>query len=494
MPIQARTEFAAALNQIASEKGVDVSVIVDAIEQAALAAYRKDLTLRGEPIPEDFESLTAKIDPASGEISIMRGDENVTPPGFARIAAQTAKQVIAQRLHEAEKGAIMDEYEQKVGTVISGAIQRQEGNTYFVDLGRAEGVMPPPEQTRGEFYSPNQRMKFFIKEIRESGRGPEVIVSRADAGLIKGLFATEVPEIQSGAVEIKALAREAGGRTKIAAISTQDGVDPVGSLVGQKGVRVQAVINELGDEKIDIVSYSDDPARFIAAALSPAKDVMVTLNEEEKTAKVTIPESQLSLAIGKGGQNVRLAAKLTGWKIDIEGSGEGVTEDEKREINEAVGKENSQTDKIESKEEGTSEEEVQVSEDGGGAAPVSDDSGAPADDSTASDDSTVVTDDAVSEEPQDDNKESEAAVEEEKHEVEEEIKEEAAKAAENAGSAGEAQKVEEAEKTLVEAVESENPEEEKEKVEEVVEAPIGEDALSGDIASNEAGEQDEKPE
>ncbi len=321
MPLQARTEFAAAINQIASEKGVDTQVIIDAIEQAALAAYRKDLSFRNEPIPDDFEELTAKIDPSSGEIGIYRKDENITPPGFARIAAQTAKQVIAQKLHEAEKGAIIDEYAQKVGTVVSGQIQRQEGNMYFVDLGRAEGVMPPPEQTRGEFYSLTQRSKFLIKEIRTSGRGPEVVVSRSDPGLVKGLFGMEVPEIVSGAVEVKEIAREAGGRTKIAVISTQDGVDPVGALVGQKGVRVQAVINELGEEKIDVILHSEDPARFIAAALSPAKDVVVELNEEEKVAKVQIPEEQLSLAIGKGGQNVRLAAKLTGWKIDIQGTG-----------------------------------------------------------------------------------------------------------------------------------------------------------------------------
>ncbi len=322
MPIQARTEFAAAINQIASEKGVEVELILDAIKQAALAAYRKDLSFRNEAIPDDFESLEAKLDPISGEITIYRGEVNITPPGFARIAAQTAKQVITQKLHEAEKGAIFEEYEQKVGTVISGAIQRQDGNAYYVDLGRAEGLLPAQEQVRNEFYSPNQRMKFLIKEIREGGRGPEVVVSRADAALVKGLFAMEVPEIQSGVVEIKEIAREAGGRTKVAVVSSQDGVDPVGSLVGQKGIRVQAVINELGDEKIDIIPYSTDIARFIAAALSPAKDVVINLNEKEKVAKVTIPESQLSLAIGKGGQNVRLAAKLTGWKIDIEGSGE----------------------------------------------------------------------------------------------------------------------------------------------------------------------------
>ncbi len=324
MPIQARTEFAAALNQLASEKGVDVNIVIEAIQQAALAAYRKDLSLRGEEIPEDFDSLTAEIDPVTGEISILRGKDNITPPGFARIAAQTAKQVIMQRLHEAEKSAVIEEYEQKVGTIISGTVQRQEGSMYFVDLGRAEGVFPVPEQTRDEYYHSGQRLKFYIKELREGRRGLEVVVSRSDANLVKGLFALEVPEIQAGTVVIKEIAREAGSRTKVAAISTQEGVDPVGSLVGQKGVRVQAVMNELGEERIDIIAYSEDPARFIAASLSPAKEVQVTLSKdgEEKVAKVKVPTSQLSLAIGRGGQNVRLAARLSGWKIDIEGTGE----------------------------------------------------------------------------------------------------------------------------------------------------------------------------
>lgn len=322
MAIQARTEFAAAINQIASEKGVGTEVILDAIRQAALAAYRKDLSYRNEPIPDDFEELEAKLNSATGEIGIYRAEKNITPPGFARIAAQTAKQVMAQKLHEAEKGAIFEEYQEKIGTIISGSIQRQEGSTYFIDLGRVEGAMPPSEQVRDEYYGQNQRMKFYIKEIRESARGPEVVVSRSDAGLVKGLFALEVPEIQSGAVEIKVIAREAGGRSKVAVVSNQDGVDPVGSLVGQKGVRVQAVINELGEEKIDIVLYSDDLLKFIAAALSPAKDVQIELKEDEQVAKVKVPDSQLSLAIGKGGQNVRLAAKLTSWKIDIEGMGE----------------------------------------------------------------------------------------------------------------------------------------------------------------------------
>ena len=329
---QARTEFAAALNQIASEKGLDVSVVLDAIRIAALAAYKKDLMLRSEPVPEDFEEFTSQVDPVTGEISIFNGDKNVTPPGFARIAASIAKQVITQRLNEAERGTILAEYESKVGTVISGTVQRQEGNTFFVDLGRAEGVLPPSEQVHTEMYHQNQRLKFLVKEIREGGRGSEVVVSRSDPNLVKALFALEVPEIQSGAVEIKVIAREAGSRTKIAAISTQDGVDPVGSLVGQKGVRVQAVISELGEEKIDIISFSDDPARFIAQALSPAKDIQVRLNEEDKVATVTVPQSQLSLAIGKGGQNVRLAAKLTGWKIDIEGAEEPEAAEEPKEV------------------------------------------------------------------------------------------------------------------------------------------------------------------
>jgi len=325
---QARTEFAAALNQIASEKGVDPAIVLDAIRQAALAAYKKDLTLRNEAVPDDIDDFTAEVDQVTGSISIYDGKKEVTPPGFARIAASIAKQVIMQRLYEAEKGAILAEYETKVGTVISGSIQRQEGNTYFIDLGRAEGVLPPQEQVRDEIYSPHQRLKFYIKEIREGRSGPEVVLSRSDAELVKGLFALEVPEIQAGSVEIKVIAREAGARTKVAAISNQEGVDAVGSLVGQKGVRVQAVMQELGDEKIDIIAYSEDPARFIAAALSPAKNVLVDLDKENMVAKVKIPESQLSLAIGKGGQNVRLAAKLTGWKIDIEGSEEPELEGE----------------------------------------------------------------------------------------------------------------------------------------------------------------------
>lgn len=421
---QARTEFAAALNQIASEKGVDAEVVLDAIRMAALAAYKKDLMLRSEPIPEDFEEFTSEVNPISGEISIFHGKENVTPPGFARIAASIAKQVIMQRLNEAERGTILAEYESKIGTVISGTVQRQEGNTFFVDLGRAEGVLPPSEQVHTEIYHQNQRLKFFVKEIREGGRGSEVIVSRSDPNLVKALFSLEVPEIQSGAVEIKIIAREAGSRTKIAASSKEEGIDPVGSMVGQKGVRVQAVISELGEEKIDIISYSGDPARFIAAALSPAKEIQVRLNEADKIATVTVPTSQLSLAIGKGGQNVRLAAKLTGWKIDIEGAEE--PEASKEELVRS-----DESEKVETEGTGEQKEQVQAG---------------------------AVT-------PANDNK---ATEEINKKQAKEAIEKEVSEAEENATTTEESKAAEEAGETLEKAVDKENPQQEKQQLEEVI--------------------------
>ncbi len=437
---QARTEFAAALNQIASEKGVDVEVVLDAIRQAALAAYKKDLMLRNEVIPDNFEEFTSKVDPASGEISIFDGDKNITPPGFARIAASIAKQVIMQKLNEAERGAILSEYENKIGTVISGAIQRQEGNTFFVDLGRAEGVLPPSEQVHAEMYHQNQRLKFLVKEIREGGRGSEVVVSRSDPNLVKAVFALEVPEIQSAAVEIRAIAREAGSRTKLAAISTQDGVDPVGSLVGQKGVRVQAVMGELGDEKIDIISYSDDPARFVAAALSPAKDIQVQLDEENKVATVTVPQSQLSLAIGKGGQNVRLAAKLTGWKIDIVGAEEPEVEGEveKSEPVDSADEKGKKEPKTEEKavgEEAATEGTGEKKEEPQSGTPVSDD---------------------------------QVQIEETKEEAKEQIEQEVKVAEENAVTDVEKKTAEEAGEVLEKAVDEENVEQEKEQLEEAI--------------------------
>lgn len=317
-----RTEFASALNQAASERGIEVEEILSIMHEAIKAAYRKDFG--GE-----LEDLEVTLDPTSGEAKVLEKGKDVTPLGFGRIAAQTAKQVLLQRIREAEKTAILTEFEKRVGTIINGMIQRIEGPNMVVDLGKTEGIMPQSEASQGENYRLNQRLKFFIVGIKEGPRGQDIIVSRANKGLVEGLFKLEVPEIGSGIVEVKAVAREAGIRSKVAVSSKQVGVDPVGSCVGQKGVRVQAVIAELGNEKIDVIQYSDETPKFISAALSPAKVDGVKLDEAEKTAHVAVPEDQLSLAIGKDGQNVRLAAKLTGWRIDIQGANLTAVKEEK---------------------------------------------------------------------------------------------------------------------------------------------------------------------
>lgn len=322
-----RTEFAAALAQVAAERGIDISAVLDSIKAAILSAYRKDYGVK-----EEWE-YEVEVDPSSGESRIFawpEGEpekkEDVTPAGFGRIAAQQAKQIIIQKIREAEKTSILEEYEHRIGTLVNGMILRFEGDNILVDLGKGEALMPPQEQNRGESYRLNMRLTFYLEGIRETMKGRQIIASRSHPGLVEGLFRREVPECASGAVEIRAIAREAGARTKIAVASTQSGVDPVGSCVGQKGVRVQAVISELNGEKIDIIQYSDDPEKFILSALAPAENLEVQLDEEKKAAVVKAPEDQLSLAIGKGGQNVRLAIKLTGWRIDIEGKESGLVE------------------------------------------------------------------------------------------------------------------------------------------------------------------------
>src|SRR3989338_2976281 len=279
MPAIVRSEFALALNQVATERGIDPDIVLDTIKAAILAAYRKDYGT------EEIEELEITIDPQSGEAKVFKDKKDITPAGFGRIAAQTAKQVILQRIREAEKKAIIADYTTKVGTIVNGMILRFDGPNIIVDIGRAEGVMPPSEQIPNEKYRLNQRLTFYIESIRQTTRGNEIIVSRAHKGLVSNLFKREVPEVNNNSVEIKEIAREPGNRTKIAVSSTQPGVDPVGSCVGQKGVRVQAVINELGGlEKIDIIQWNDDPKLFIASALAPAKDIEIILNEKKKTA------------------------------------------------------------------------------------------------------------------------------------------------------------------------------------------------------------------
>ena len=328
-----RTEFAQALKAIAMERGLDPEVILETIKQAIIAAYKKDAKERGEePDSFDYEVI---LNPTNGEARVLAWDliepdengevdltgvekKDVTPPGFGRIAAQTAKQVIHQKIREAEKGAIMGEYTERVGSLVTGMILRFEGSDVRVDLGKTEGIMPAIERVPNERLNSNQRMSFLLKDIIETLRGKQIILSRAESLFVQKLFEREVPEISGGSVIVNGIAREPGVRTKIAVSSGQSGVDPVGSCVGQRGVRVQSVTNELGGERVDIVMYNDDPAEYIKAALSPAEGLTVTLNKKEATAKVKAPEDQLSLAIGRDGQNARLASKLTNWKIDIE--------------------------------------------------------------------------------------------------------------------------------------------------------------------------------
>lgn len=327
MPAQVRSEFLLALNQVASERNISLEAIIATIEDALLMAFRKDRSLAGEIVT--IEEFAAKINPDTGEAHIFKKNEDgsfgadVTPPGFGRIAAQTAGQVLRQRIREAEKKAVIEDFQSRIGTIANGMVLRFDGSNIIVDISKAEAVMPPNEQNPMEQYRLNQRLTFYIEGVRESARGQEVIVSRAHKNLVIELFRREVPEVQSGAVEIKLLAREAGGRTKLAVRSLQSGVDPVGACVGQKGVRVQAVITELGgSEKVDIVQYTDNMATLIASALAPAKDIEVITNDSSQSAIAIVPDDQLSLAIGREGQNVRLAAKLTGWKIDIKGKTE----------------------------------------------------------------------------------------------------------------------------------------------------------------------------
>ncbi len=323
-----RTEFAQALKAITTERGLDPDVILETIRQAYVAAYKRDAREGG--IEVDELEYDAEIDKVTGEAKILAWDpekpeekKDVTPPGFGRIAAQTAKQVIHQKIREAEKGVVMDEFESRVGSLISGIVLRFDGPNVRVDLGRTEGIMPAIERIPTERLNPGQRLTFFLKEIEDTPRGKQVVLSRADRAFVERIFAREVPEVASGSVEIKGIAREPGIRTKIAVYSSQSGVDPVGSCVGQKGVRVQAVTNELGGERIDIVPFSEDEREFIKATMSPVEVIDMKFNEAEKSVVLTVPEEQLSLAIGKDGQNARLASKLTGWKIEVQGNGEG---------------------------------------------------------------------------------------------------------------------------------------------------------------------------
>ncbi|MGD8374273.1 MAG: transcription termination factor NusA [Candidatus Woesebacteria bacterium] len=336
-------QLALALKQIADEKNLPEDMVHEIIEQAIAAAYRRDFGDRDQEV-------RAEMNPRTGEVSVyvtkevvkevieptfeisledakkinpeieLDGEVEVVdhPKTFGRVAAQTAKQVILQKLREAEREVVMEEFEDKIGTVIVGAVQRVEPRVVRVEIGKAVGIIPLSEQIPGEYYTVGSRVRVYLKDVERGNRGPQLILSRANEAFIEYLFRQEVPEMENGAVEIKAIAREAGKRTKLAVLSTVPGVDPVGTFVGGHGTRVQAVMNEIGDqEKIDIITYSDDIKQFITNALSPAAVLKIEIDEDAKHAKVSVAEDQLSIAIGRGGQNVRLASQLVGYELDI---------------------------------------------------------------------------------------------------------------------------------------------------------------------------------
>jgi transcription termination/antitermination protein NusA len=386
-------DFGSAISALCEEKGISKDKVIETIEAALSAAYKKDYGKRGQNIRAEFDEVSGgakfylvkevvdetmrefveeeqndaeggtqkhaeesrndaeeerlprfnserdltleeareiKKDAKAGDIIEA---ELETKSDYGRVAAQTAKQVIIQRIREAERDAMYDEYKEKEGEVVSGVVQRVEGRSVFVDLGKSIGALFPTDQIERENYRVGQRIKVYIAKVDAGSKGPGITLSRTHPEMVRKMFELEVPEIFAGTVEIKSIAREAGERTKIAVSSTEEGIDPIGSCVGQKGTRVQAVIDELSGEKIDIILWNDDISKFISASLSPAKVLRVDINEGEKAAVVVVPEDQLSLAIGKRGQNVRLAAKLTGWKIDISGTGVETQNDKEKTQN-----------------------------------------------------------------------------------------------------------------------------------------------------------------
>ena len=334
-------EFLQTLKELAYEKGIDEELLFETIEAALISAYRRNfgaaqnvrISLSRETgafhvfaiktVVDEVESDVTEIGLAQARAinpDYVVGDVveiEMTPANFGRIAAQTAKQVVMQRLREAERGIVYEEYMNRSSEIVTGIVQRVEGHNVFVDIGRAEAVLMATEQLPNETYNYGDTVRAYIIEVKRTSRGPQIMLSRTHPGLLKKLFELQVPEIQEGVVEIRSIAREAGSRSKVAVWSSEERVDPIGACVGPHYMRVQAVVDELAGEKIDIVKWSDDPATYIANSLNPAKVISVAVNEAEKISRVVVPDYQLSLAIGKEGQNARLAAKLTGWKIDI---------------------------------------------------------------------------------------------------------------------------------------------------------------------------------
>lgn len=364
------SELTSAIKQICEEKGLSYESVIETIESALAAAYRKDFGEKNQNVKVEFDPETAKSkiydvktvveDVPEEELVAVEEEKEVAPEvteegeevkrfnpkteiqikdavlikkavkigdelrmklevpeSYGRMAAQTAKQVIIQKLREAERDMVFNEFKTKENEVIGGVVQRREGRVILVDLGKSVGVLPQEEQIYGEKYNSGDRIKVYVKGVNITPKGPEIVLSRTSDEILKKVFYLEIPEISNGLIELKAVAREAGSRSKVAVSAASESIDPIGSCIGQRGARIQTIISELGGEKVDIIEYNDEPEKFITNALSPAKIVKIEINADEKKATVTVNSDQLSLAIGKGGQNVRLAAKLTGWKIDI---------------------------------------------------------------------------------------------------------------------------------------------------------------------------------
>ena len=347
-------EFMEALDELEKDRGIDKETLIDTIEQALLTAYKKNFG-SAQNVRVEFDREKGDVRVYSQRVVVDESDlydtfleieldearqinpnyelgdiiENeVTPKDFGRIAAQTAKQVVVQRIREAERDIVYNEFIEKENEIVTGEVARVSKGLVYVNLGRIEAVMTPAEQIPHESYKAGQKIKVYILEVKKTNKGPQIVVSRSHPGLVKRLFEFEVPEIFEGIVQIKSLSREAGSRTKMAVSSIDEKIDPIGACVGPKGSRVKNIVDELIGEKIDIINYSENPAEFISASLSPSKVVRVDVNEEEKSALVVVPDYQLSLAIGKEGQNARLAAKLTNWKIDIKSESQDAQDNE----------------------------------------------------------------------------------------------------------------------------------------------------------------------
>ncbi len=363
------TDFIAAIQELGKEKGIDSELLFQAVEEALVTAYKKKFG-SAQNVRVDINKDTGEIhvlaqhqvvdnnsSVSANEISLEEAkaldsryevgdivEVEATPKNFGRIATQNAKQVVVQRIREAERGMVYERFSNRENDIVTGVIQRMENKNVYIDLGKVEAILTPNEQINGEIYQYHDRMKTYIIEVKRTNKGPQIMVSRTHPGLLKRLFELEVPEIHDGVVEIKSVAREPGMRSKISVYTAEENIDPVGACVGHKGMRVQTIVNELRGEKIDIVKYSEDPAQYVANALSPAKVVSTDINDEEKICRVVVPDYQLSLAIGKEGQNARLAARLTGWKIDIRSESQaavdnGIENDENSESEEYLNSE-----------------------------------------------------------------------------------------------------------------------------------------------------------